>query len=155
MVIVRLCTEEQQVVDYWNNIDNQIELDIDVIDDQLGDAKQVNEVNGWLTYGEPIHRLREFGASMKELDVIDESTLSSDQMRGICSYLFCNGDLNKIPHPGVEWRLFIKEIKNFNNKSPPVFCPISQTMKPWVDPVKLSKFYIAESSAASGGCSLS
>jgi hypothetical protein len=87
LVILRLCTEEKEVVEYWNNIDSQLELDIDVIEDQLGDAKQINEVNGWLTYGEPIHRMREFGASMKELDIIDESTLSSDQMRSICSYL--------------------------------------------------------------------
>ncbi len=44
-------------------------------------------MNGWLTYGEPLHRMREFGASMKELDIIDESTLSSDQMRTVCAYL--------------------------------------------------------------------
>ena len=36
LVILRLCTSEQSVVDYWNNIDAQLELDIDVLDDQLG-----------------------------------------------------------------------------------------------------------------------
>ena len=87
MVILRLCTEENEVIQYWNSIDNQLELDIDVIDDQLGDARQGEAVNGWLTYGEPIHRMREFGASMKEMDIIDESTMSTDQMRMICAYL--------------------------------------------------------------------
>ncbi len=58
-----------------------------MIDDQLGDAKQIHAVNGWMTYGEPMHRLREFGAVLKELDLIDESTLSSDQMRMLCSYM--------------------------------------------------------------------
>lgn len=86
-MILRLCTEEQQVVDYWDSIDSQLELDIDVLDDQYGDAKQVASTNGWMTYGEPVHKLREFGASMKELDIIDESTLSSEQMRVMCSYL--------------------------------------------------------------------
>ena len=52
-----------------------------------GDAKEVHQSNGWLTYGEPLHRLREFGAIMKELDLIDESTLSSEQMRAICASL--------------------------------------------------------------------
>ena len=95
-------------MDYWNNIDSQLELDIDVIDDHMGDAREVmsmyhlmipianhriaivdkvNLKNGWLTYGAPIHRMREFGASMKEMDIIDESTLSSEQMRVICGYL--------------------------------------------------------------------
>lgn len=53
----------------------------------VGDAKEVYQSNGWLTYGEPLHRLREFGAIMKELDLIDESTLSSEQMRAICASL--------------------------------------------------------------------
>lgn len=87
IVIVRLCTEEKGIIDYWNNIDNQLELDIDVLDDQLGDAKQVREVNGWLTYGEALHRIREFGASMKELDIIDEKTVTMEQMRVLCSYM--------------------------------------------------------------------
>lgn len=44
LVILRLCTSEEKVVNYWNNIDQQLELDIDVLDDQYGDAKQVS---GW------------------------------------------------------------------------------------------------------------
>ena len=75
------------MIDYWDSIDNQLELDIGVLDDQSGDANQVAAFNGWMTYGEPIHMMREFGASMKELDIIDESTLSSEQMRIMCSYL--------------------------------------------------------------------
>lgn len=87
IVILRLCTEEKDIIDYWNNIDQQLELEIDVLDDQLGDAKQVYEVNRWLTYGEPLHRIREFGASMKEMDILDEKTLAMEQMRVICAYL--------------------------------------------------------------------
>lgn len=57
-MILRLCTEEKDVVEYWDNIDNQLELDIDVLDDLLGDGRQVHTSNGWLTYGEPFHRMR-------------------------------------------------------------------------------------------------
>lgn len=85
--MIRLCTGEQKIVDYWNNIDNMLELDVDVIDDHKGDAEQVMQHNGWLTYGEPMHRIREFGASMKEFDIVDELPMSSEQMRMICGYL--------------------------------------------------------------------
>jgi hypothetical protein len=63
-VVIRLCTDNDQIVDYWNNIDSQIELNMDVIDDPLGEAKEIYEHNKWFTYGEPLHRLREFGNHM-------------------------------------------------------------------------------------------
>ena len=30
-------------------------------------VRQVHKVNRWLTYGEPLQRLREFGVTMKEV----------------------------------------------------------------------------------------
>jgi hypothetical protein len=44
LVILRLCTSEEKVVTYWNNIDQQLELDIDVLDNQHGDARQVSSL---------------------------------------------------------------------------------------------------------------
>jgi hypothetical protein len=71
-VVIRLCTDSERIVKYWNEIDDQLELDIDVIDDYCSEANEVATVNPWLTYGEPLHRLREFGISMKEFDLLDE-----------------------------------------------------------------------------------
>eukprot|EP01034_Spumella_vulgaris_P015571 gene15571-19896_t len=38
-------------------------------------AKEIHAYNPWLTYGEPLQRLREFGCSVKELDLLDERRL--------------------------------------------------------------------------------
>jgi hypothetical protein len=58
------------------------------------------------------------------------------------------GDINLIPHPGVEWRSFVAKVKDLAAREPKVFCPITQVMKPWIDVKLLSKFYVAESSAS-------
>jgi hypothetical protein len=80
-VVIRLCTDDERIVNYWNNIDSQLELEMDVLDDLFGEGEEVVEGNPWITYGEPLHRMREFGITLKEMDLIDEARLSSEQMR--------------------------------------------------------------------------
>lgn len=84
-VVIRLCTDEENIGRYWNQVDNVLELNMDVLDDLSGEAKEIREKNPWLTYCESIHRMREFGVMIKELDLLDETTLSLDQIRVFCS----------------------------------------------------------------------
>lgn len=154
LVVLRLCTDEQKVIDYWDGIDNQLEIDIDVLDDLKGDAQQVMLKNGWMTYAEPIHILREFGSAIKELDLIDESTLSSEQMRFVCAQLFLGGKVNGLPHPGADWNDFLSKVKTLNAKEPKVFCAIRNQMVPWIDISKLVKTYGKENGTSSSSCNI-
>lgn len=83
-IVLRFCTDDEGIVNYWNRIDEDLELNMDVLDDYFGEAQEIHKVNPWLTYGEPLHRLREFGVTLKEMDKIDESLLSTDEMMKVC-----------------------------------------------------------------------
>lgn len=54
----------------------------------VGEAAEVATNNNWLTYGEPMHRLREFGVLIKEMDVMDSDRLSPDQIRKFASVMY-------------------------------------------------------------------
>jgi hypothetical protein len=86
-IVVRLCTDEDNISEYWNRVDSQLELGLDILDDFAGEAEEITKLNPWLVYGEPLHRMREWGISLKEFDLLDEAKLSSEQMRAICAYL--------------------------------------------------------------------
>jgi len=80
-LIVRLCTNEERIVKYWNDIDQDLELNMDVLDDVRGEAEEIAKRNNWMTYAEPLHLLRLFGVTVKEFDILDERKLSGDEMR--------------------------------------------------------------------------
>jgi hypothetical protein len=86
-VVIRLCTNDDKVCEYWNNIDNQLEVEIDILDDLQSEANDVFFKNPWLIYADPIHRLREFGIPNKEFDIVDEVKLSSEQLKNVIHFM--------------------------------------------------------------------
>ena len=53
--VIRLCTDDDEVVNFYNSLDENLELNMDVLDDFVGEAKEIHSKNKWLTYGLPLH----------------------------------------------------------------------------------------------------
>jgi hypothetical protein len=146
-VVLRLCTDESKVVSYWNNIDSQLELELEILDDLVSEAQEVYAHNKWFAYGEPLHLLRQFGVSIKELDMLDEKPLTADQIRDVCAIMF-GGTVDEYPHPAVDAKGFVANVQRRNKLEPNVWNPVTKRMSPWIDPAAMKEI-------VGGGCIIS
>lgn len=140
-VVVRLCTDDDRVCEYWNRIDKLLEIDLEVLDDFASESLEIRASNDWFTYGEPLHRLREFGITMKDMDLLDECVLSSDQMRRVLTILTIGGPVSNTPNPDVDWNAFLRFAKNAVDQQPNVWCPVDRASRRWIRLERLNKTY--------------
>jgi hypothetical protein len=143
-LVIRLCTDESSVVNYWSDIDRQLEVDVDVLDDLVSEAEEVKSVNRWLRYGVPLQRLREFGISTKEFDMLDEKTLTSEQMR-VCVAAILGGKPDDYPHPEVDWRGFKSKVTERLDAVDLTWSPLKKSMQPWLNVKRIGETYGGQS----------
>jgi len=149
-IVIRLCTDEDKVVSFYNNIDEQLELSIDVLDDIEAEAKEVQECgNSWLNYALPLHRIREFGFHDRVFDLIDERRLTTSELRKFCLILFGESEFDGVPDPGVDWMGFLHEIERMLRKEKGQWNPLKKKVLPWIDTKELNRIY-GESASAFG-----
>jgi len=140
-IVVRLCTDEDQVVDFYNDLDCELELSFEVIDDFVGEAEEIYEYNKWLNYALPLHRIREMGFSHKLFDLLDERALTKDELRQFFLLMFGEASLDGTPDPQVDWEGFLKCIDRIANREKKQWNPMKKRMTPWVDTKRLNSVY--------------
>lgn len=101
-LVVRLCTDEPHVVDFYNKLDEELKMAVDVIDDFQGEALDICKHNSWLNYGLPLHRARERGFHVRVLDFLDETPLSKSEQKDVCGVIFGKEKMEDCPDPGVD-----------------------------------------------------
>jgi Mg-chelatase subunit ChlD len=140
-LVVRLFTDEKAIVQYYNNLDSQLELNLEVLDDLAGEAKGVHTHNKWLNYALPLHRMREMGFSHRIFDILDERKLSKDELWEFFLILFGNSKLDGVPDPDVDWKGFLASIALLVENEKPQANPFTRKLEPWVNMKQLRKYY--------------
>jgi hypothetical protein len=128
---LRLCTNDQRVIDYWNQVDADLELNMDVLDDFYGEAIEVCTHNPWLNYGEPLHRLRESGLGIQILDAIDERALAPNEVHRVAQMIYAT----ELPLPQADPAAFKRALAAVPIER--VWDPTDSTFLPWIDVLAL------------------
>ena len=136
-VVLRLCTEEDNVVAFWNQVDADLEISLEVLDDPVSEGHEVHDHAPYLTYALPLHRLREWGTSVKLLDVLDERHLTLGEVLDLVRFLFGTDDVavQKLPHPEVNWRGFVNGLDNIqrhDRNHGKVYDPLRRKHSHWI-----------------------
>jgi len=133
-IVIRLATDEDAVVDYYNKIDEELELPLDILDDIAGEAKEVYDAgNGWLTYSPLIHRVREGGSVEKLFDLLDERPFLPVEIRTMLESLLLQPSDPPLPRQPKE---LVAAVTKIVRSQPLVYDGRTGRMAP---PVNLSK----------------
>merc|ERR1711894_342355 len=128
-LVIRLCTDDDSTVAFYNTIDEEMELPLDILDDIVGEAKEIEQAgNGWFTYTPLLHKIREAGSLCKLLDDLDEKSFSNLEIRQFCAMLTSSSSVGS----GND-RTFLEEMVRQANAAKPVYNPISESLAPSVN----------------------
>jgi len=138
-IIIRLCTDDKPVVDFYNSKVDAQNHDLDVLDDHVAEAKEVYNHNPWLNYALILHRIREMGqADNLLLDLLDERPFTSWEIQEFCQLLFWG-----TPEEEEEdWNAFLQKMNDIQQKESYLqWNPITQSMSQWIDTNKLASLF--------------
>lgn len=146
-VTMRMCSNDDQAIHFYNTLDSRLQFRFDVLDDWFGEALEVYLRNPWITYALALHRFRESGLQVELLDSLDERLLTLQEAANLCEFLM--GE--KLPNPTADWPGFLNAVDNFTRSEQFQWNPIYSGHRPWIDLHSFKSCYAGNFRHQTGG----
>lgn len=137
-IVIRLCTSDEEVIDFFNTVDLELEMSLDILRNHVEESKEVYRHQRWLNYALPLHQFREMGCHLRVFDFLDERKLTLSELREFCVVLF--GDKN-LPDPTAEWDYFVAALVQAQRNEQTHWSTIKMRRLPWINIPMLEKEY--------------
>ena len=122
-VIIRVCTLEQTVIDYWQNINAQLDIDIHVLQNINTEASECHDNNPWLSYTDTLQYAREFGLGVPEINALTERQLTRREIHTLAKLLLTEEDASMLPEdPDKDWTSFLAAVNQAQEGRDMVYC---------------------------------
>jgi len=129
--VIRLTTDNDAVVEFYNKIDEELEFPLDVLDDIVSEAKEIaSKGNGWLTYSPLIHTMREQGTLVQLFDDLDERCLGAQDAMIFARLMLQEDAVGLLPGDPEE---FCRSAAEQLRSAPLVYDPVRRQMAPCVN----------------------
>ena len=151
-VVIRLLTDNEDVVDYYNDLDQQVEVPLDVLDDWEGEAREVCAVNPWINYTQELHHAREFGLLHPVFDLMDEKAFGASEVMQFLGLIFGEDAVLEMPTPLIDMSGFLEGVERLLNQTAPSFNILRKKIKPVVSLKKLEKHLKRQMNGGRGEC---
>lgn len=86
-ITLKLCNNQEGIVNFWNSVDKDLEMNLDILDDYINEADQIYKINPWLCYSRQLHTFREFGIDYILFDLLDEEKFTDLQIEEMSKFI--------------------------------------------------------------------
>lgn len=121
-IVIRLCTLEEEVVEFYQDLNQMSDLPMDVLQDMKNESKLIRKHNKFLNYSLPVHTMREAGNYSRTFDMLNERTLNLDELQELLPILVGYDNYAALPNPEADLKEFLKALSKLNDKLMKCYC---------------------------------
>jgi hypothetical protein len=139
-LIVRLCTNDEAAMHFWNTLDLDLRIPVEVLDDFEEENRIAHAMNPWCNYCIAIQRAREWGFRSKLFEKLRERPLTKSELHDYCCLIF-GVKKDALTDPEDEWETFFYDVESLNARERRQYHPLMKRNRGWIDLKQMANIY--------------